>query len=108
MSVVDDVLNYKPSEDEDFYALLGCDESASVSYILFIVIRPSFCAYSLLRDTVLYRGREMIGALSCVIEFIYAPPVVAHTEGLRIAFLSTARISSTFFTWALGHVILSL
>ncbi|XP_008204516.1 J domain-containing protein isoform X2 [Nasonia vitripennis] len=33
MSVVDDVLNYKPSEDEDFYALLGCDESASVEQI---------------------------------------------------------------------------
>ena len=28
---VEDVLNYKPSEEEDFYGLLGCDESASVS-----------------------------------------------------------------------------
>ncbi|XP_023288455.1 J domain-containing protein [Orussus abietinus] len=30
---VDDILNYKPDENEDFYALLGCDESASVEQI---------------------------------------------------------------------------
>ncbi|XP_058800665.1 J domain-containing protein [Phymastichus coffea] len=30
---VDDVLNYKPNEEEDFYALLGCDESSSVEQI---------------------------------------------------------------------------
>lgn len=27
---VDDILNYTPDEDEDLYALLGCDESATV------------------------------------------------------------------------------
>lgn len=30
---VDDVLNYKPSVDEDLYALLGCDETATVEQI---------------------------------------------------------------------------
>ncbi|XP_014213969.1 J domain-containing protein [Copidosoma floridanum] len=30
---IEDVLNYKPSADEDYYALLGCDESSSVEQI---------------------------------------------------------------------------
>lgn len=32
---VEDVLNYKPSEDEDFYGLLGCDDSSSVRILIF-------------------------------------------------------------------------
>lgn len=31
---VDDAINYKPDEDEDFYALLSCDESATVEQII--------------------------------------------------------------------------
>lgn len=31
MSTVDEVLNYKRKEEEDFYGLLGCDENSSVS-----------------------------------------------------------------------------
>jgi hypothetical protein len=27
---VEEVLSYKPSEEEDLYGLLGCDESATV------------------------------------------------------------------------------
>ncbi|KAF3419782.1 hypothetical protein E2986_13956 [Frieseomelitta varia] len=30
---VEDVINYKPSEEEDYYALLSCDESATVEQI---------------------------------------------------------------------------
>ncbi|XP_066582943.1 J domain-containing protein-like [Prorops nasuta] len=30
---VDNILSYKPSDDEDLYALLGCDESATVEQI---------------------------------------------------------------------------
>lgn len=30
---VEDILNYKPSDDEDYYGLLSCDESASVSQL---------------------------------------------------------------------------
>jgi len=30
---VEDILNYKPSEEEDYYGLLGCDEQASVEQI---------------------------------------------------------------------------
>ncbi|KAK0097016.1 hypothetical protein PV326_003576 [Microctonus aethiopoides] len=30
---VEDAINYKPSEDEDFYGLLGCDETASIEQI---------------------------------------------------------------------------
>ncbi|XP_034938398.1 J domain-containing protein [Chelonus insularis] len=30
---VEDAINYKPSEEEDFYKLLGCDESATVEQI---------------------------------------------------------------------------
>ena len=32
---VDDILNYTPDEDEDLYALLGCDESATVRKRIF-------------------------------------------------------------------------
>ena len=28
---VEDAINYKPSEEEDYYALLSCDESSTVS-----------------------------------------------------------------------------
>lgn len=31
MTNVDEILNYKKKEDEDYYAILGCDESATVS-----------------------------------------------------------------------------
>lgn len=31
MSNVDEILSYKKNPDEDFYALLHCDESSSVS-----------------------------------------------------------------------------
>lgn len=31
MSGVDEILNYKRSADEDYYAILGCDEHSSVS-----------------------------------------------------------------------------
>jgi hypothetical protein len=31
MSNVDEILSYKKNPDEDFYALLNCDESSSVS-----------------------------------------------------------------------------
>lgn len=30
---VEDAINYKPSEEEDYYALLSCDESATVDQI---------------------------------------------------------------------------
>lgn len=31
MSNVDEILSYKKNPDEDFYALLNCDESSTVS-----------------------------------------------------------------------------
>lgn len=31
MSAVDEILSYKKNPDEDFYALLNCDENSSVS-----------------------------------------------------------------------------
>lgn len=39
MSAVEDIINYKRSPDEDFYAILNCDESSSVS--------TSFCLFFL-------------------------------------------------------------
>lgn len=33
MSGVDDILNYKRKEDEDYYAILGCSEDSTVSII---------------------------------------------------------------------------
>lgn len=32
MSGVDEILSYKKNPDEDFYALLNCDENSSVSF----------------------------------------------------------------------------
>lgn len=34
MSKVDDILGYQRSDAEDFYKILGCDESSSVSSFL--------------------------------------------------------------------------
>lgn len=34
MSKVDEILNYKPKVDEDYYTLLGCDENSSVEQII--------------------------------------------------------------------------
>lgn len=34
MSAVDEIIGYKRSPDEDFYALLNCDEHSSVSVVL--------------------------------------------------------------------------
>ncbi|KAF5304253.1 hypothetical protein FQA39_LY09780 [Lamprigera yunnana] len=34
MSGVDEILNYKRSADEDFYAILGCDENSTVEQIV--------------------------------------------------------------------------
>lgn len=34
MSAVDAIINYKRSPNEDFYALLHCDENSSVSNFL--------------------------------------------------------------------------
>lgn len=31
MTSVGDILDYKKNENEDFYAILGCDENSSVS-----------------------------------------------------------------------------
>lgn len=30
MSAVDDILNFKKSDEDDFYKLLGCDENSTV------------------------------------------------------------------------------
>lgn len=38
MSAVDEILSYKKNPEEDFYALLNCDESSSVSYIKRIAV----------------------------------------------------------------------
>lgn len=35
MSNVDEILSYKKNPDEDFYALLNCDESSSVGITIF-------------------------------------------------------------------------
>lgn len=32
MSAVEDILSYKKNPDEDFYAMLNCDENSSVSF----------------------------------------------------------------------------
>lgn len=32
MSAVDEILSYKKNPDEDYYAILNCDESSSVSW----------------------------------------------------------------------------
>ncbi|GBP90956.1 J domain-containing protein [Eumeta japonica] len=34
MTAVDEILNYKKNPDEDYYAILGCDESSSVEQII--------------------------------------------------------------------------
>jgi hypothetical protein len=39
-AVVDEIMSYKKNPDEDFYALLNCDESSSVSLRKFIVDCP--------------------------------------------------------------------
>lgn len=33
-TMVGDILNYKKSDKEDYYAILGCDEHSSVSFNL--------------------------------------------------------------------------
>lgn len=37
MSAVDSIINYKRNPDEDFYAMLNCDESSTVSTKIMIV-----------------------------------------------------------------------
>lgn len=32
MSGVDEILNYKRKEEDDYYAILGCDEDSTVRY----------------------------------------------------------------------------
>lgn len=32
MTGVDEIINYQRHPDDDFYALLGCDENSTVSY----------------------------------------------------------------------------
>lgn len=32
MNKVDDILNFKRTEEEDLYAILGCNENATVRY----------------------------------------------------------------------------
>lgn len=34
---VGDILDYKKNENEDYYAILGCDENSSVSWELFLL-----------------------------------------------------------------------
>lgn len=46
MSAVDEIIGYKRSPDEDFYALLNCDEHSSVSVVLFCVPRKTKCILS--------------------------------------------------------------
>lgn len=38
MTGVDEILNYKKNPDDDFYALLGCDENSTVSIIRFSIL----------------------------------------------------------------------
>lgn len=64
MSVVDDVIGYKPSEEEDFYALLGCDESSSVSYFLFI-----YLGWDYSRGVLIF-PKDCLLAVSCDLFFI--------------------------------------
>ena len=40
---VEDVINYKPSEEEDYYALLSCDESATVRQIFCVFLSTQTC-----------------------------------------------------------------
>lgn len=39
MTGVDEIINYQRHPDEDFYALLGCDENSNVSYLF------NFCIF---------------------------------------------------------------
>lgn len=45
MNKVDEILNYKRTADEDYYAILGCDENATVSVII-----VAGCCSSLLKS----------------------------------------------------------
>lgn len=36
MTGVDEIINYQRHPDDDFYALLGCDENSSVSYLFIL------------------------------------------------------------------------
>lgn len=43
MSAVAEIINYKKSPDEDFYAILNCDESSSVSKVnYFKILVPTY------------------------------------------------------------------
>lgn len=46
MSAVDEIIGYKRTPDEDFYALLNCDEHSSVSVLMLKCIF-SHCFYFL-------------------------------------------------------------
>lgn len=35
---MDNFLNYKRSEDDNYYRILGCDETASVIFLIIIII----------------------------------------------------------------------
>lgn len=37
MTSVADILDYKKKEDEDYYAIIGCDENSTVSRIYLII-----------------------------------------------------------------------
>lgn len=41
MSTVDDILKHERKAEEDYYAILGCDESATVSTL--IILRYQYC-----------------------------------------------------------------
>lgn len=49
MSAVEEIINYKRSPDEDFYAILNCDESSSVSKVCsFILFNSSHLSLHLM------------------------------------------------------------
>lgn len=52
MSKVDDILGYKKNDDEDFYKILGCDESSTVSFN-FVIFHQDYASYFFLAYTIL-------------------------------------------------------
>lgn len=44
---VEDAINYSPSEEEDYYALLSCDESSTVRFSTSYSKRIFYCAHKL-------------------------------------------------------------
>jgi hypothetical protein len=71
MTNVDSILNYTRTEDEDYYAILGCDESATVTVkVKYLVTTTYFLildiSFELICNHVLYKSWDEMGTVTSI------------------------------------------